>query len=271
MNVKAIMCDIDGTLLTNEQIVSSRTISVIKKVREKGILFGLCTGRDVHSVKALLGQWGLDGMVDAIVGTGGAEVCDFIKGVEKASFPLDGALIKDIIEHYKDIDVDVNFVVPDKGMLYVPKDDALIKMLSTYDQIPYEVVDFDVFLQQEHPKLMLVCDEENMPRIIERSKTFHNSQYKSSPLKTASVLYEYMDPRISKTYGLKEIMELHNISMEELCVFGDADNDYDMLENAGVGVVMGNGSERCKSIADYITSDNDHEGIAEFIEREILK
>ncbi len=53
MNIKAIMCDVDGTLLTNQGVVSPKTIEAIKKARNRGILFGLSTGRDVNSVKTL--------------------------------------------------------------------------------------------------------------------------------------------------------------------------------------------------------------------------
>ena len=57
MDIKAIMCDVDGTLLTSEQVVSPFTIEMIKAAREKGILFGLSTGRDVNSVQTLLKEW----------------------------------------------------------------------------------------------------------------------------------------------------------------------------------------------------------------------
>ena len=106
-----------------------------------------------------------------------------------------------------------------------------------------------------------------MKDVVERSKTFKNDQYKSASLITASTLFEYMDPRVSKTLGLKQVMEMHNIDMKELCTFGDAD----MTLNAGVGVVMANGSEKTKSVADYITNDNNHDGIAQFIYKYILK
>ncbi len=79
-----------------------------------------------------------------------------------------------------------------------------------------------------------------------------------------------MDPRVTKTHGLEEVMAMHGFSMKELCIFGDADNDYDMTLNAGVGVVMANGSEKTKSVADYITDDNNHDGIGKFIEKYIL-
>lgn len=65
-------------------------------------------------------------------------------------------------------------------------------------------------------------------------------------------------------------MELHQLSMENLCTFGDADNDYDMTLHAGLGVVMANGSELTKGAADAITDDNNHDGIAKFIEKTFL-
>ena len=47
-----------------------------------------------------------------------------------------------------------------------------------------------------------------------------------------------MDPHISKTAGLIEILKLHDIDIKDILTFGDADNDYDMTLNAGIGVVM---------------------------------
>lgn len=269
MDVKAIMCDVDGTLLNSQGVVSPRTIQAIKKAKEQGILFGLSTGRDVHSVKTLLGDWGIDGLVDSIVGTGGGEICDLILGVEKQSYPLDGQLIKEIMEHYKDMPV--NFAIPDQGVFYTFKDDELIQHLSKVDKVPYLVVKEDEFLNQPRAKLIIVCRVEDMESVVERSHTFSNDKFKCASLKTASDLFEYMDPRISKTYGLKQVMEMHGIDMKELCTFGDADNDYDMTLHAGVGVVMANGSKKTKSVADYITDDHDHDGIGVFIEKYILK
>ena len=117
---------------------------------------------------------------------------------------------------------------------------------------------------------MITCAPEMMDAVIERGKSFKSENFRSASLQTTKLLYEFMDPRITKTYGLKKIMDLHGFSMDDLCVFGDADNDYDMVLNAGVGVAMANGSEKTKNAADYITDDNDHDGIGTFIFQHIL-
>lgn len=262
--VKAIMADVDGTLLCSQGYVTEKTVNAIKKAREKGILFGLSTGRDVVSCQKLLKEWNIEGLVDSIVGMGGGEIYDIFLGIKKSSYLLNGELIWEIIKHYEDMDL--NFCIPKDGILLGYKDDEYIKMLSKADKLPYKIVDFHELLKSPHGKVMIICHPEYMDKIIERSKTFSNQNYKSASLKTASILYEYMDPRVSKTNGLKEVMELHGLTLEDLLVFGDADNDADMIENAGIGVVMANGSKRSKSVADYVTSDNDKDGIAIFLE-----
>ena len=73
-----------------------------------------------------------------------------------------------------------------------------------------------------------------------------------------------------KTAGLIEILKLHHTDLKEIVTFGDADNDYDMTLNAGVGVVMANGSDKTKSVADYITDDNDYDGIGNYIDGTLL-
>ena len=61
-----------------------------------------------------------------------------------------------------------------------------------------------------------------------------------------------------------------NVSKDEIIAVGDAENDLDMIEYAGLGVAMGNASESVKKIANYITADNNNDGIAEVIEKFIL-
>lgn len=48
----------------------------------------------------------------------------------------------------------------------------------------------------------------------------------------------------------------------------DSFNDISMLRYAGLGVAMANAREQVKDVANYITErDNDHDGVAEVIER----
>ena len=266
---KILFFDLDGTLLNSEGIVTEKTLSALKKAREAGVLLGLSTGRDVNSVETLLPKWKLDSIIDILVGTGGAEVADRNWNRIQSAFPLDGAHIHEIMDHYDDMDV--NFAIPYDGILYAPKDDRHIQSLSKADHVPYKVVDFDAFLTEPKPKVMIVCDPETMDQVVERASTFANERYKSAALKTASILYEYMDPRISKPLGIQMAIEPFGMTLEDVCAFGDADNDHDMVLQAGIGVAMANGSDATKRVADFIIGDNDHDGIADFIDTFLLQ
>lgn len=58
---------------------------------------------------------------------------------------------------------------------------------------------------------------------------------------------------------------------DEMVCCGDSFNDIRMIQYAGVGVAMKNGQEKLKAVANYVTkNDNDHDGIAEVIERFFL-
>ena len=64
-----------------------------------------------------------------------------------------------------------------------------------------------------------------------------------------------------KMSGIKRYLELAGIKREEIIAFGDAENDLEMLQFAGIGVAMGNGAEEVKAAADYVTADIDDDGI----------
>lgn len=261
--IKAIMCDLDGTLLCDDGYVSEKTLQAIKKIREKGIVFGIATGRDILTCENLFEEWGVSGLIDMIAGVNGAHIKDYTTGRDEMSHPLRGAIIKEIMEIFDDLNV--NYCVSKDGFLQMAKDDAAGRLLSKFDKIPMKVVDFSELANDDHDKLLIVCDEERMPLVIQRASEHPDARYIS--MNTAPVLYEFMDYRVSKANGLQQLMEERGWTMDNLMVFGDANNDYDMVLHSGVSVCMSNGCDRVKDIAHHITEfDNNHDGIGAFLD-----
>ena len=161
-------------------------------------------------------------------------------------------------------------VCPWDGVFYVPESNACVEHLSRVDGVPYKVVDFAEFLREPQPKVMFTMAPEVMPQVIERASTFADDTVKAAALQTTQRLYEFMDPRVSKTRGLVRVAELNDMELQDICVFGDADNDTCMVADAGVGVAMANGSDATRAAADFVTASNDKDGIAIFIEEHLL-
>lgn len=84
-------------------------------------------------------------------------------------------------------------------MFYVPESNACVEHLSRVDGVPYQVVDFAEFLREPQPKVMFTMAPEVMPRVIEQASTFADDTVKAAALQTTQRLYEFMDPRVSKT------------------------------------------------------------------------
>ena len=70
---------------------------------------------------------------------------------------------------------------------------------------------------------------------------------------------------IDKGKSLDVLLNYLGMERKDLIAVGDSFNDKSMIENAGLGVCMGNGREEIKKIADFVTLSNDDDGIAHLI------
>lgn len=76
---------------------------------------------------------------------------------------------------------------------------------------------------------------------------------------------------VDKWYAIEFLLKKLNINKDEVITIGDNTNDKMMLEEAGVGVVMKGSTPVVTEIADFITDDNNNEGVAKAIEKFVLK
>jgi len=75
---------------------------------------------------------------------------------------------------------------------------------------------------------------------------------------------------VSKRTALDALTKRMNISLDQVMAIGDGPNDLPILSAVGLGVAMGNASDEVKAAAGYVTSDVDHNGVAEAIHRFVL-
>lgn len=87
------------------------------------------------------------------------------------------------------------------------------------------------------------------------------------PLRPMNYCLECIPEGVDKGLGLTKLCEYLGISLTEVMVIGDSDNDLEMIEIAGTKIAMGNAYDCVKTIADHIVSTNDEDGVAEAIER----
>ena len=81
---------------------------------------------------------------------------------------------------------------------------------------------------------------------------------------------ELNNPEGNKGVALKVLAEKLGLSQDELIAIGDNQIDAPMIEYAGLGVAVGNALDEIKAISQYVSADNNHEGVTEVIEKFIL-
>jgi len=80
-------------------------------------------------------------------------------------------------------------------------------------------------------------------------------------------MLEVMPKGVTKLKAIQRLVEMLGISMEEVMTFGDGDNDAEMLEGAGLGVSLENGSDHAKASANLTIASCDENGPAKFLEK----
>ena len=106
---------------------------------------------------------------------------------------------------------------------------------------------------------IVVGDDELKKNIMDRIRKATDEVYMTSSI---SQLLEISYKDAGKKSGVKFLTEYLGLSRENVAAFGDADNDTDMIEYAGVGIAMENAAPHLKQIADHVTLHHDKDGVA---------
>ena len=130
-----------------------------------------------------------------------------------------------------------------------------------------EVEDLESFVDGPVNKILTAGDSDYLQaHYKEMSAPFEGEL---SMMFTANFYYEFTANGVDKGKALTIAMDKLGILPEECIAFGDAENDISMLKFAGIGVAMGNAQQCVKDIADEITDDNEHDGIAKSLYKHI--
>lgn len=273
-NIKMIALDLDGTTLNSSGELTERTEATLSKAAGQGVYVAISTGRSFNSLPESIKN--VKGISYAIT-SNGAHINELASGQSIYDSFLSEAAVYAVDEFSQKHNVGIEVFV--EGQAYIDEE--------TYNDIrdngsPYRNAEYVLWsrkpIRDIHGLLL-----ENKDRIENVNLCFNSTeeleacrpQVEGFPDATITSSIknnlEVGGPDTSKKTALIELMGRLSVSPDELMCCGDAPNDIQMLEFAGLGVAVGNAWGGTGDHADYITGTNDEDGVAQAIERFVLK
>lgn len=248
----------DGTLLNSNHEVSDRFFELFKKLKERNILFVAASGRQYHSIIDKLEPIKNDIIV--IAENGGFAVQN---GTELVSTPISNKAKNEVLK-ILDTVANVHPVLCGKHKAFIRNDSAKFedKLREYYTE--YQVMDNLLPYDGEILKIA-IYHFESSEKYIYPAVAHLEGDLKVKISGENWVDISSMDAH--KGFALKKVQELNNIKPEETMVFGDYNNDLEMLALADFSFAMKNSHPNILKAANYSTTDNDDFGVERVLEK----
>lgn len=285
---KLVAIDLDGTMLNSYGIVTENTKEQIQKIIEKGIDVIIASGRPIDSIKTIANEIGSK---KYFIAGNGALIYDIQKDEILYENYLNKEKVLEIIKMCEENSISYN-VYTDKTILstalkynvlyYYKENLKKPENKQTHINIVENMYEYINKINEDKFLKITICDDNKsvFKSIIRKLNEIDNIEVldvshmsrKVIQQGTEEIPIEYYYTEISaknvdKWYALKFLMSKLNIKKEEIVTIGDNINDKKMIEEAGLGVAMGQSAPLIKAVADYITDSNEEEGVAKILEK----
>jgi Cof subfamily protein (haloacid dehalogenase superfamily) len=258
---QVVVADIDGTLINQDKQLTDVTKSAIEMIKQKGILFGIATGRPIRSVSKLLKKFGIYEYVDFMVCSNGAEIIDLKTQEVQITYQLTKRDVLNIIDFMKP--TGINYCIYDQDKMYTNEINSIVSYLSGLNMLePVVTRPIDLPIETTN-KVIFTIYPEDILKLNQHMISFQSKEYRA--FFTQPELFEFVDARISKAIGIESFVSQKNIPMSRVVAFGDADNDKEMIIESGLGVAMSNARDTLKAVADDIAKSNEQDGVASYL------
>jgi Cof subfamily protein (haloacid dehalogenase superfamily) len=258
-----IAIDLDGTLFDHTLEIKPRVRRALAAAQQAGHAVTLATGRMYRSARPVAESLRIE---YPLICYQGAVVCDAEQVVYHRTLPLEVA--QDALAFAEERGIHVNAYVDDRLFVaeQTPEAEFYVSLSPTI-QIE-QVGDMKRFLTREPTKLVFIGTEEDATRLlpIATERWGKVAQVVRSHLR----FVELTHPSVSKGRALLHLAESLGIPRAKTLAVGDNLNDLSMIQEAGVGVAMGNSPPELQAAADWVAPPVWEEGLAAAIERFIL-
>jgi Cof subfamily protein (haloacid dehalogenase superfamily) len=264
--VKLLLADVDGTLVTQDKVLTDRAIEAVHRLHDAGVLFAITSGRPPRGMAMLIEPLDIQTPIAAF--NGGVVVDRDMKVIEQRVLPEDLVVpVSDMMSSFK-LDVwlytGADWYVPNVDGPHVARETWTVKFE------PKVMSDGVQGLTGSVAKLVGVSDDHDA--VNKAALTVHDT-FGDHVSAAASQPY-YLDvthPQANKGAVAKYLAATYKLDEDDIATIGDMPNDVLMFAHSGLSIAMGQSSTEVKRAARRVTTSNEDEGFANAVNRFILR
>jgi Cof subfamily protein (haloacid dehalogenase superfamily) len=263
-NIRLVIADVDGTLVTQQKVLTPRAIEAVKRLRDAGIAFSITSGRPPLGMQMLVDALALTEPIAAF--NGGVLVRPDFSVISQSFVPADtaGTVIASILRHGLDawVYTDRDWLVRDANGPHVAREQWTVKFA------PKIVPDFTPHMDRV-AKIVGVSDDYKAVAACE-ADVQHDCGRQVSAARSQPYYLDVTHPDANKGHVVTALSDLLFIPPAQIATIGDMPNDVLMFHKSGVSIAMGNASPDVQGQAQFVTASNEEEGFAKAMETFIL-
>jgi Cof subfamily protein (haloacid dehalogenase superfamily) len=265
LNYRLIAVDLDDSLLGSDLKISDANKRTLLTAQEKGVYVTIATGRMLDSAMPFVKELNIS---IPVITYQGAFIKDTVNAKTLAKTPIPMEYTHRIIDQCKKDNLHAQVYM--ENDYYFEHDNEYSQLYHRLSGIKgHEVGDFKAFIKEEPIKILIIDQPERIAEAYRQFEELFGSQLQVTISKPNYLELTHIDA--TKGNALRQLGSMLGVKREEIIAIGDSFNDVTMIEYAGLGVAMGNAPDKVKALARYVTKGNDEDGVAEVVERFILK
>lgn len=258
--IHIIALDLDGTLTNENKEITPHTFAALMKAQQQGVRLCLSSGRPPYGMRPLARQLQMERYGGMLLCYNGGHIEECATGKVLVEKELSPTLLPYLHECQQRSGLTLMTYYED--LIYTEHpDDLYVHQSSRNNKMQIKAVqDFIHDTPRPLNKCLMVGSPELVPQweaIMQKETEGQMHICRSTPY-----FIELLPLGIDKGSALRQMLSNLGMTTEALMAFGDSYNDISMIQSAGTGIAMGNAEEAVKSVADYVTDDNEHDGIA---------
>ena len=263
-SIKLVLADVDGTLVTQEKIITERAEVAVGRLREADILFAVTSGRPPLGMAMLVEPLNLQTPIAAF--NGGLIVDRDMAVIDQKVVTKD--LVTPIIELLRSFGLSVWVYRRADWFALDPHGPHVDREAWTVKFAPAITASFDQ-LTDDVAKIVGVSDDHDA---VARASAAAHDRFGDHVSASRSQPY-YLDvthPDANKGAVARWLYARYRIPAEQIATIGDMPNDVLMFAHSGLSIAMGNASIEVQRAARRVTTSNEDEGFANAVDRFIL-